>query len=129
MAGVKIDDIADEIAATLASYTASVSEGVKSAADETMKELVKDTKAAAPVRYGKYKKAISSKVMFENDGEKRLVWYVKSPHHRLAHLLEKGHAKRGGGRVRAYPHIYQNAENANKQFEERVKKVIENGGK
>lgn len=126
---IKIGDLADEIANTLYGYTREVADGVKKAADETMNELVADTKADAPARYGKYKKAITSKVSHESDYEKRLTWYVKSPHYRLSHLLEKGHAKRGGGRVRAYPHIEQNREKAEKNFTERVKEAIDNAGK
>lgn len=126
---IEIGDIADEIANTLSGYTREVADGVKKVADETMNELVADTKADAPTRYGKYKKAITSKVSHESDYEKRLTWYVKSPHYRLSHLLEKGHAKRGGGRIRAYPHIERNRERAEKNFTERVKEAIGNAGK
>ena len=126
---VNIGKLADTIADELASYTTNVASGVKQAATDTMRELVADTKADAPVRYGNYKKAITSKQLFENEFERRLTWYVKSPYHRLAHLLENGHAKRGGGRVRAYPHIEKNREKAESNFEQRVKKVIEDAGK
>lgn len=126
---IKIGEIANEIANTLSGYTVNVAEGVKVAVDETMKELVADTKKDAPERSGQYKKAIASKVRFEDNCEKRVTWYVKKPFYALSHLLEKGHAKRGGGRVKAYPHIENNREKAEARFTERVKEVIRNAGK
>ena len=126
---INIGDLADEIANTLSGYTVNVAEGVKVAVDETMKELVADTKKDAPERSGRYKKAIASKVRFEDNYEKRVTWYVKKPFYALSHLLEKGHAKRGGGRAKAYPHIENNREKAEARFTERVKEVIRNAGK
>ena len=126
---INIGDLANEIANTLSGYTENVAEGVKVAVDETMKELVADTKKDAPERSGRYKKAIASKVRFEDNYEKRVTWYVKKPFYALSHLLEKGHAKRGGGRVKAYPHIENNREKAEARFTERVKEVIRNAGK
>lgn len=126
---INIGDLADEIANTLSGYTENVAEGVKVAVDETMKELVADTKKDAPERSGRYKKAIASKVRFEDNYEKRVTWYVKKPFYALSHLLEKGHAKRGGGRVKAYPHIENNREKVEARFTERVKEVIRNAGK
>lgn len=126
---INIGDLADEIANTLSGYTEDVAEGVKVAVDETMEELVADTKKDAPERSGRYKKAIASKVRFEDNYEKRVTWYVKKPFYALSHLLEKGHAKRGGGRVKAYPHIENNREKAEAKFTERVKEVIRNAGK
>lgn len=126
---IKIGEIANEIANTLSGYTVQVADGVKAAADETMKELVADTKKDAPTRSGDYKKAMAIKTRHESNYEKRLTWYVKPPHYRLTHLLEKGHAKRGGGRVKAYPHVAKNEEKAIADFEDRVKEVIRNAGK
>lgn len=126
---IKIGEIANEIANTLSGYTVNVAEGVKVAVDETMKELVADTKKDAPERSGRYKKAIASKVRFEDNYEKRVAWYVKKPFYTLSHLLEKSHAKRGGGRVKAYPHIEKNREKAEAAFTERTKEVIRNAGK
>lgn len=126
---IKIDDLAKAISDTLSDYTEEVAEGVKGAVDETVEELVESTKRDAPKRSGRYKKAIASRVSFENNFEKRVTWYVKKPYHAITHLLEKGHAKRNGGRVKAYPHIAKNEEKAKVAFEERVKEVIRNAGK
>ena len=50
---------------------------------------------------------------------------VHSPKkYQLAHLLEKGHAKRGGGRTKAVPHIAPAEESAVKQLESDIKKAI-----
>lgn len=42
-------------------------------------------------------------------------------HYRLTHLLEKGHAKQNGGRVKAYPHIAP----VNDEAQRNVFKLIE----
>lgn len=45
--------------------------------------------------------------------------------YQLTHLLEKGHAKRNGGRVNPEVHIRPNEERAVKEFESRIKGAIE----
>ena len=125
---INIGDLENTIAKELSQYTFEVAEGVKAVADETGKELLNNTRDDAPGK-GAYKKAMAIKTVYEGQFEKRIRWYVKKPHYRQAHLLEKGHAKRGGGRVRAYPHIEKNEGIAKKNFSERVEGVIKNGGK
>lgn len=126
---INIGALADTIAKELSSYTVEVAEEVKAAADETAKELLDNTRAAAPKRKGKYKKAMAIKTTRDGQFQKTNTWYVKAPYYRLAHLLEKGHAKRNGGRTRAFPHIERNAEAAKQKFSERVERAIKNGGK
>ena len=46
-------------------------------------------------------------------------------HYQLAHLLEFGHAKRGGGRVAAQPHIAQAEKHGSERLEEKLRKALE----
>lgn len=126
---INIGALADSISKELSLYTVAVAEKVKAAADETAKELLNNTRAAAPKRKGKYKKAMAVKTTRDGQFQKTNTWYVKAPYYRLAHLLEKGHAKRNGGRTRSFPHIEQNAEAAKQKFSERVEGAIRSGGK
>lgn len=129
MDNVKIDQLAETISKQLGKWSKDIEQEVKQAVDDTMKTLVANTKRDAPVRKnngGDYKNAISSKVTQNKGGEYQKTWYVKPPHHRLAHLLEHGHAKRGGGWVDGRPHIGKNAEIARQEFENKVKEAIKN---
>lgn len=66
------------------------------------KVSAKEWRSGAPVNRGKYKKSIRTKVT-TSDGEPDAVVYSTEPG--LPHLLEKGHAKIGGGRTRAVEHV------------------------
>ena len=117
-------DFTDKLLKELETYTGDVADKVKKLADQTIKELVDETKKDAPVRSGAYRESIASKTLSETRFSKSKIWYVKSPHYRLAHLLEDGHVKRNGGRVNAIPHIRKNAEQAIQKFEEGVEEII-----
>lgn len=119
----------DDLLNMLESYTGNVADGVKKLADKTMKEFVDNTKQDAPELTGDYKEAITSKTLYETRFSKGKLWFVKSPHYRLTHLLEDGHVKQNGGRVKARPHIRKNAEKAIKKFEEGTEEIIKNAGK
>lgn len=75
------------------------------AIDEVSKEAVRKLKAESPRgATGKYAKGWTRKM----DGKRIYVGatvYGKSGTYQLAHLLEHGHAKRGGGRVKSLVHI------------------------
>lgn len=126
---ISVDKLAAELANTISAYTGEIAEEVKEAVDTTAQELLDNIRADAPKRTGKYRKAMAVKTVSENTYERKKLWYVKSPHYRLQHLLERGHTLRNGGRSRAYPHIAKNEEKARVAFEERVERIVKNGGK
>lgn len=96
---------------------------LKTIINDVAKETVKELKATSPCRPqgGEYKKKWAYKKLREDSVRSQVVIYVKKPEYRLTHLLEKGHAKRGGGRVDARPHIKKAEEKAIKSIEGRLK--------
>ncbi|MBO3443411.1 hypothetical protein [Clostridium sp. CCUG 7971] len=124
-----LNNLAEAISKELKSYSKEVTLGVKKVTDEVTSNLVKNTKRDAKVgrRKGKYKKSISSKVLYENEHKKIKVWYVRSPEYRLAHLLNNGHAKKGGGFIEGDNHITNNEEIAIKELERGIEEVVKNG--
>jgi Bacteriophage protein of unknown function (DUF646). len=126
MASINIDNLAAEITLAVKEYTEDVAEAIEKEADLASQRLVKEIRARSPRRTGEYAKGWTRKKQ-GREGEIRYVIYNrKKPW--LAHLLEFGHAKRGGGRVEGRPHIRPTADREIEAFQSRVRAIIRNGG-
>ena len=123
MANVQIDNLASEVMKGLMEYKDLVTSDMKGAVRKAGRSVKKDIQANAPKKTGAYSK--SWKVSTTKETSESLELTVHSPKkYQLAHLLEKGHAKRGGGRTKAVPHIAPAEESAAKQLESDIKKAI-----
>ena len=110
----------------LEEYNKLSSEAVKAAVERAGKTVREGIKSGAPVKTGKYKK--SWRVRKTRETSTALAVTVYSPsRYMLTHLLEYGHAKRGGGRARAFPHIAPAEEVGAKQLEHDIERVLKNG--
>lgn len=107
-----------EIINQLQRYSRQVEEEVEELSKETAKALVQELKRTSPKKSGDYKKGWRSKKV----GRKYVVF--NKTEYRLTHLLEHGHAKRGGGRVEAKVHIAPAEERAISTFLSEVERVI-----
>ena len=127
---ITIDQLGEAIQAQLSTFETSVREGVKKAVDETMDELVKESKKNAQARpgSGRYKRSIGAVVGENNMMSYSKVWRVKAPHYRLAHLLDKGHATRNGGQYSGNAHVTNAERHAVDAFQRRIEEVIHGAG-
>ena len=121
------DQIAAAINRELTLYGENVIVGVKKEAKRSMNQLVKDTRASAPVDRGVYQKSITSKKMAENNRSVSYVWYVAGSAYRLSHLLEKGHANRDGGRTPGTHFIRNASDPILRDYIQAIEEVIRNG--
>ena len=128
MSEITIDQLADAIQAQLNTYEINVRKGVKKAVDETMAEMVRETKSTAQVRSGRYKRKIAATVGENTLMEYSKVWHVKSPNYRVAHLLDNGHALRNGGRYAGNQHVATAANRATEKFQRKLEEVIRDAG-
>ena len=119
---VSIDQLADAVNEQLQEYNKLSAEVVKTAVTKAGNAVKKDIGANAPRKSGRYAKSWRTKKTKETSTELQVTVYSPT-RYMLAHLLEHGHAKRGGGRVRAIPHIAPAEEAA----EETLRKDIERG--
>lgn len=115
---IKVDQLANEISKSLREYTTEVEEGLEEVKKEVAKEGVKQLKKTSPKLTGDYAKGWRVKRV----GTAQVIHNATD--YQLTHLLEKGHAKRGGGRVPPKVHIAPVEEKVIEEFEKRVEKVI-----
>lgn len=126
---INIDSLDDAIKRELTIFSKEVTENLKNEAKSHIRELVKETKKTAPVgnRQKHYRDNITSKKTREDINGASYTWYVKGSDYRLSHLLEKGHATRGGGRVEGTHFIAKASEPIIADFEKKVEEAIKNG--
>lgn len=112
------NNFADEIAQALQEYTTEVEEGLEEAKEKAAKDGAKTLKSTSPKKTGRYAKGWRA----TKDGD---AWVIhNATRYQIAHLLEKGHAKKGGGRVSGTPHIAPVEEQTIKEYEKLIEKVI-----
>ena len=118
-----IDNLAKTIMEGLQEYADLASEDVKAAVRKAGKNVKADIAANAPKRTGAYSKSWTVKTQKETANSLEVVVHSKN-RYQLAHLLEHGHAKRGGGRVAGKPHIAPAEEKAIKELEQEITRKL-----
>ncbi len=120
---ITVDELVDVISEGLQEYADLASDDVKSAVKKSAGAVRKQISGTAPVKTGRYAKSWRVKTTAESSNS--LEQTVYSPtRYMLSHLLEKGHAKRGGGRVRAIPHIAPAEAMGIEMFEGLIEKAL-----
>lgn len=120
---VSIDGLADAVMKQLDEYNELATDEMKKAVKKAGKTVKEEINGSAPVRTGRYAKSWTSRTTAESSTDIEVTVYSPS-RYMLAHLLENGHAKRGGGRVRAIPHIKPAEEIGEEQLETDIAKAL-----
>lgn len=118
-----IDDMASEIMQGLTEYAELADAAMKKAVRKTVTSVKNEISANAPVKSGRYKKSWTTKKTKENSHTLEMTVHSKD-RYQIAHLLEHGHAKRGGGRVAGKPHIEPAEQNGADMLENLIKKEL-----
>ncbi len=128
------DDLQTQMNRVLTIYSEEINEKLRELTQESMKELVRETKATAPRgKRGQYRRRIAA----DYSGTKRsargirgntvkAIWYVKAPDYRLTHLLVHGHATRDGGRTTPDPFLQNALDKVLTEYEQKVQEAISN---
>lgn len=121
---VTIDNLGDVISGILEEYGDEVTENIDEVTKSVGKAGVKALKSASGIfgGSGKYQRGWTSKLERERYGSMVTLYNGRVPG--LPHLLENGHAKRGGGRVPGRTHIAPVEEELVKQFGEQIEKAV-----
>ena len=127
MKKIKPEELSDAVMEELEKYRDLAAEDLKEAVKETGNSVKKDISASAPVRTGKYKKSWAVKTVSENAEGIEVTVHSRN-RYQIAHLLEHGHAKRGGGRVAAIPHIKPAEEKGEEELVRKIKAKRTLGG-
>ena len=102
---VSIDGFADAIMDALSEYGDYIDQTVvRDAVHATAEETAEIISQGAPRRTGAYAGSITSGFIKRRGRKYTETVYADAPGYRLAHLLERPHATRNGGRTRAFPH-------------------------
>ncbi|MBE7725869.1 MAG: HK97 gp10 family phage protein [Enterocloster citroniae] len=110
----------------LKEYANLATDDMKKAVRKAGTSVKKEIQQNAPADTGAYAKSWAVKKEQETSDSIQLIVHSKN-RYQLAHLLEHGHAKRGGGRVAGKAHIAPAEEKAVRQLEEEIERSLRNG--
>lgn len=119
-----MNDISTQIAAAMTQYSDEVKAEIQAEIKNVADTALQNVKASSPKRSGKYKRGWKMKIETQG-GTISATVYQKNPQHRLTHLLEEGHKKRGGrGFVPAQPHIREVERWAEAEAIKKIEKAV-----
>ena len=120
---IPVDQLAKEVMAGLEEYAELAADVLKKEIQAAGKVAKTQIEQTAPRKTGRYAKSWAVKKTGETSNSLSVTVHSRS-RYMLTHLLENGHAKRGGGRVAAIPHIAPAEENAIKSLEQNIEREL-----
>lgn len=123
---VSVDGMADAIMEGLKEYADMATSDMKKAVSKSAKTVKDEISTNAPKRTGAYSKSWAAKKTAETSHSLELTVHSTN-RYQLAHLLEHGHAKRGGGRVAARVHIAPAEQKGIEQLEREIERSLGHG--
>ena len=121
-----VDNMASAIMEGLTEYANLATDDMKKAVKKAGTSVKKEIQQNAPSDTGAYAKSWVVKNTKETSNSLEVTVHSKN-RYQLAHLLEHGHAKRGGGRVAGKAHIAPAEEKAVRLLEEEIERSLQNG--
>ncbi|MBR2175465.1 MAG: HK97 gp10 family phage protein [Clostridia bacterium] len=125
-------DLGDAIMRELNAYSEGLATEADNAAKRNAKKLQKKLMNTSPEDTGKYSKGWRVKEIPNKSAPNQPSRYVvhNKTDYRLTHLLEYGHAKKGGTeRVKAQPHIEPARDEIEKEFTEEMEEAVKKVGR
>ena len=123
---VSVDQLASAVMEGLTEYADLAADKMKAAVKKSAKTVKSEISANAPSRTGRYAGSWATKTTKESSNALEITVYSPS-RYMLAHLLEHGHAKRGGGRVAARPHIAAAEQQGIEELESEIERSLSHG--
>ena len=120
---IKPEQLAQEVMSGLEEYKDLAVDVLKKEIQEAGKTAKKQIEQTAPRMTGRYAKSWAVKKVSETSSSLEVTVHSKN-RYMLTHLLENGHAKRGGGRVAAIPHIAPAEEAAAESLERNIETAL-----
>ena len=121
--GIEVDMLSKALAQELSKISKGVQSELKDIIDSAAEEGERELKASSPKKTGAYAKGWTHRV-HENPTVYNVILFNRAKPF-LTHLLEKGHAKRGGkGRVKAYVHIAPVREKIDRDIDKKLKNLL-----
>ena len=123
MATIRPDQLAKEVMDGLEEYAGLAADVLKKEIQKAGKTAKTQIEQTAPKKTGRYAKSWAVRKTQETSNTLEVTVHSKD-RYALAHLLENGHAKRGGGRVAAIPHIAPAEETALQSLEQNIEREL-----
>ena len=127
MANIRPEELSKVLAQELGVYTDGVLDRLDKLTKDSAEKLVNLTRSTAPVGA---RKKYAKKIACQRTEKSKTrgvayTWYVKSPEHRLTHLLVNGHATRDGGRTKPNPFLENALNEVLPDFEREIEEVFQ----